>query len=399
MKSIESELLFNSSLELDKVINGLSLSNKDHIFFLEDLKSRISKLLDSGNSINSNFSQISQSSILLSERIKNNIQQIDPVLSKISSLNFSINEINEKLKLIDKISDQTNLLALNATIEAARAGEHGKSFAVVANEVKELSKITKQAQLEISESFKVILKEFSYISTQIEESKTSNNDLLVKINSNDELLHSCRDIFRELDHNLNSTNQSLCEINKKVEKTNSDLKETNVISQTFKSLIDFLLFHDEIQLNNNPLERLAPLLDKNVISPLRFTSQEEELILSKEDVIISMTDSSGRITFANHSFYEFAEYENGSLIGKPHNIIRHPDMPSAAFLDLWRIIREKNIWSGYVKNMSRLGKFYWVKAIVFPILNQDKIQGYVSVRRKPEEGRITDAINAYRRLP
>jgi len=121
--------------------------------------------------------------------------------------------------------------------------------------------------------------------------------------------------------------------------------------------------------------------------------------LRRNDIIISSTDLSGRITFANNVFYRFAEYEMGELVGKPHNIIRHPDMPKAAFKQLWETLQQDQIWQGYVKNRSRNGKVYWVKATVFPCFKAGEKFGYISVRSKPEREDIDRAIRIYRKLP
>ncbi len=83
--------------------------------------------------------------------------------------------------------------------------------------------------------------------------------------------------------------------------------------------------------------------------------------------LVSTSDTAGRIMYANRSFIEVSGYGEAELIGQPHNIIGHPDMPSAAFTDLWETIQSGVPWSGLVKNRRKNGDFYWVAASVVPI--------------------------------
>jgi len=98
--------------------------------------------------------------------------------------------------------------------------------------------------------------------------------------------------------------------------------------------------------------------------------------------IISKTDLKGIITYVNTSFCKLAGYSKEELIGKPHNIIRHPDMPKAAFKDLWDTIERNEKWRGFVKNLRKDGRYYWVEAFIEPIFdeNGNKI-GYISARK------------------
>ena len=91
---------------------------------------------------------------------------------------------------------------------------------------------------------------------------------------------------------------------------------------------------------------------------------EQEIILDEHAFLVSETDNKGIITFANSDFCKIAKYDLTDLIGKPHNIIRHQDMPKAAFTDLWKTIKEGNVWTGYVKNKTKDGGYYWVFATV-----------------------------------
>lgn len=113
-------------------------------------------------------------------------------------------------------------------------------------------------------------------------------------------------------------------------------------------------------------------------------------------LIISRTDLAGIITHANDSFVEMSGYARAELIGAPHHILRHPDMPRAAFKDLWDTINAGRKWHGYVKNLRKDGKFYWVYATAVPNVRNGQIVGFTSVRRKPSRRKIEALGPVYR---
>ncbi|MFZ2219702.1 MAG: PAS domain-containing protein [Rhodoferax sp.] len=113
-------------------------------------------------------------------------------------------------------------------------------------------------------------------------------------------------------------------------------------------------------------------------------------------LIVSRTDLEGILTHANDAFVELSGWERDDLIGKPHHILRHPDMPKAAFKDLWDTVEAGKKWHGYVKNLRKDGSYYWVYATAVPNIRQGKIAGYTSVRRKPSRTRIEELIPVYR---
>ena len=110
-----------------------------------------------------------------------------------------------------------------------------------------------------------------------------------------------------------------------------------------------------------------------------------EIILGTKAFLVSETDEKGIIKFANDDYCKYAEYTLQELVGKPHNIVRHQDMPAAAFKDLWDTIRSGKRWRGFVKNRSKSGKFYWVFATVYPFTSCDGTKGYISCRTKISE--------------
>lgn len=114
--------------------------------------------------------------------------------------------------------------------------------------------------------------------------------------------------------------------------------------------------------------------------------------------LVSKTDVKGIITYANDAFVEASGFSRSELIGKNHNLVRHPDMPSAAFADMWKTLQEGMPWQGVVKNRCKNGDFYWVKAFVAPVYQGAEIVGFISVRTKPLPADVTAAEAIYQKL-
>jgi aerotaxis receptor len=125
---------------------------------------------------------------------------------------------------------------------------------------------------------------------------------------------------------------------------------------------------------------------------------DKEIVLDDFAFLVSETDEKGNIIFANDDFCKIAEYNVNELIGKPHNIVRHKDMPKIAFKGLWDTIKEDKVWTGYVKNLTKSGNYYWVYATVFPTTTSEGTKGYLSCRRKASQEEINDAIELYKVL-
>jgi aerotaxis receptor len=121
-----------------------------------------------------------------------------------------------------------------------------------------------------------------------------------------------------------------------------------------------------------------------------------ETVLDDYAFLVSETDAKGTITFANDAFCDIAGYSVDELIGKPHNIVRHPDMPKAAFKSLWDTVRKGEIWTGFVKNATKNGGYYWVYATVFPFETCEGGQGYLSCRRKASKEEIAEHEELYK---
>ena len=108
-------------------------------------------------------------------------------------------------------------------------------------------------------------------------------------------------------------------------------------------------------------------------------------------ILLSTTDTQSHITYANQSFCTVAGYTLNEMLGQPHNMVRHPDMPPQAFEDLWKTIRKGEPWKGIVKNRCANGDHYWVDAYVSPIVINGQVAEFQSVRTKPSREQINRA--------
>ncbi|WP_144980209.1 PAS domain-containing methyl-accepting chemotaxis protein [Halomonas sp. C22] len=122
---------------------------------------------------------------------------------------------------------------------------------------------------------------------------------------------------------------------------------------------------------------------------------QREYVLDEETVLISRSDLKGNVTYANAAFVEVSGYSREELMGAPHNMIRHPDMPEAAYADFWKTIQAGGTWQGTVKNRRKNGDHYWVNATVAPLRDGERIVGYTSLRRKASAKRIARAEQVY----
>ncbi|WP_037587082.1 PAS domain-containing protein [Stenoxybacter acetivorans] len=123
---------------------------------------------------------------------------------------------------------------------------------------------------------------------------------------------------------------------------------------------------------------------------------DEEKQFPDGRLIVSTTDTKGVITHANDAFVIMSGWSREELMGSLHSILRHPDMPRAAFKDLWDTISTGTKWHGYVKNLRKNGGFYWVYATVVPNVRNGEIKSYTSVRRKPSRTKINELSAVYK---
>jgi len=125
---------------------------------------------------------------------------------------------------------------------------------------------------------------------------------------------------------------------------------------------------------------------------------EIEYPLDDDTLILSTTDTKGRITYINQTFIEVSGFSEEELIGKAHNLVRHPDMPPEAFEDLWNTLKSGLPWTGLVKNRRKNGDFYWVIGNATPLVENGNIVGYLSVRTKPSREMVDKVTPIYRQL-
>lgn len=119
-----------------------------------------------------------------------------------------------------------------------------------------------------------------------------------------------------------------------------------------------------------------------------------EILLDESALLVSETDAKGKIIYANDLFLQASEYSLQEMMGKNHNIIRHKDMPKAAFKALWETVKKGDVWQGFVKNKTKNGKFYWVFATVFPF-GKDH---YLSVRKMASREEIEKYEKLYKKM-
>lgn len=131
---------------------------------------------------------------------------------------------------------------------------------------------------------------------------------------------------------------------------------------------------------------------------MSINNNSKEIVLKDHAFLVSETDEKGIITFASDDFCEVAGYSVEELIGKPHNIVRHPDMPKEAFKSLWETVKKGEVWTGYVKNATKDGNFYWVFATVYPTITNEGKKGYLSCRKKATTSEIEKATILYKTL-
>ncbi len=123
-----------------------------------------------------------------------------------------------------------------------------------------------------------------------------------------------------------------------------------------------------------------------------------EYSLNDKATLLSTTDKESHITYANSAFIDASGFNENQLMGEPHNIIRHPDMPPAAFADMWYTLQQGDSWTGMVKNRRQNGDHYWVRANVTPVWHNEKLTGYISVRTVPSREEIDQSEQLYGKI-
>ena len=125
---------------------------------------------------------------------------------------------------------------------------------------------------------------------------------------------------------------------------------------------------------------------------------QNEYLLNAGSTLMSTTDIKSHITYANSAFIEASGYKEEHLLGEPHNLIRHPDMPAEAFGDMWFTLQQGETWTGLVKNRRHNGDHYWVRANVTPVWQGESLTGYISVRNIPSREEIAASEKLYAKV-
>jgi aerotaxis receptor len=123
---------------------------------------------------------------------------------------------------------------------------------------------------------------------------------------------------------------------------------------------------------------------------------QREYELPDGATLMSTTDAQSHITYANAVFIEASGFSHPEVMGQPHNLVRHPDMPKEAFADMWATLKGGEPWTALVKNRRKNGDHYWVRANATPVIRQGQVTGYMSVRTKPTRAEIEAAESLYR---
>ena len=164
--------------------------------------------------------------------------------------------------------------------------------------------------------------------------------------------------------------------------------EKRIIHQKGEVIFDELL---------RPMAMVASVWDVTEQRRLEKLVFDNQKLIDKY-VIISSTDIQGNITAVSEAFCRISGYTKSELLGKSHNIVRHPDMPREAFRQLWTAVKEKGFWTGYVKNQTKSGNYYWVFATVFPTTISEGTKGYLSCRRRATQEEIDESIELYKQM-
>lgn len=125
---------------------------------------------------------------------------------------------------------------------------------------------------------------------------------------------------------------------------------------------------------------------------------QKEYLLNEKTTLLSTTNTQSHITYANSAFIDASGFDENQLMGEPHNIIRHPDMPPAAFADMWFTLQQGDSWTGMVKNRRHNGDHYWVRANVTPVWHNEQLTGYISVRTVPARQEIEQSERLYQKI-
>lgn len=137
-------------------------------------------------------------------------------------------------------------------------------------------------------------------------------------------------------------------------------------------------------------------VNKRTGKEIRRNDPVDEEVVFEGGVMITETDREGIITYVNKKFQEMTGYAKEELIGVSHNLIRHPDMPKGAFRSMWKTLSEGKVWRGYVKNLRKDGRYYWVLVYAQPKYDENgDVIGYVAGRKVADPERVEEIEKIY----
>lgn len=397
---LRSVLIQTAGRKLTLVADSSSASIEDQLRTIRQCSASFEDILSRTRQVQTGIHEISGEVDNVVDQAARSSDELGDVTRKMKALEERFDSIGGLVQTVNQIADRTNLLSLNAAIEAARAGEAGRGFAVVAGEVKELAATTKTANREIGQSLTMIGEAIADVSQSVLHCVHEMQEAVTAVAATREKTSAIGTEMGCFSTQVQTSCDSFRSLNDSARQVENETSEVRTIGRTFSRLIELMARQQCTGAPLDPIARLSPLVESSDFeAPERFSRREPEYVLQEDDVLISATDTRGKITFANNSFCEIAEYAAADLTGVPHNIIRHPDMPRTAFADMWSVIRGGQLWQGYIANRSASGRLYWVKAHVFPCFEDGEVSGYISIRTRPDRSDIERCIQTYRTLP
>ena len=329
--------------------------------------------------------------------LKQHTEAVRQSASDVDDISRRLSQVVNRVQTIDELVGNVVCGAQGGARELQKATAHLRG---VSDEFQRLAASTHDANEEVKQALARVGQAIDDLSRNLDRSAQDMHRSIEVISvARKDASHVESDATRFHDqlHGFLGRLRQLVDYSARVE---SEMQEVDTIGSTFAYLLEMMAMQGAFDEALDPLARLFPLVrSSSFYDPHRFTSNEEEYVLSDEEIIVSATDPAGVITFANDRFYEVAEYSPGELTGQQHNIIRHPDMPRTTFADLWTVVQSGKTWQGYVLNRSKSGRVYWLKANIFPCFENGRVVGYISIRTKPHRAKIRQAIEVYRRMP
>ncbi len=398
--TLRRELIQMSGAQLSMIAESSGAAIGEQLKIIDRSQASFEPLSERVEAVRASVSDIDRVVSQVAAESEQTAQDLQAVSERVRSVEHDFAAIDTLLGSINKIADKSNLLALNATIEAARVGELGKGFAVVADEVKQLSATTKQTNSEIRDMVETVGESISSLVASVEVSVETISGSVETIGTAKASASTVATEVTAVSDLVLETTEAFDGLHDSADRLEGESREIKTLGATFKYLVEMMRREGVSENNLDPLERLAPLVGTDGFEDRsRFENMGDEILLTEDDILLSATDTRGFIRFANRAFYEIAGYPPVELIGMPHNVIRHPDMPRTAFADLWATLKDGKLWQGYVVNKTKDGNHYWVLATVFPCYENGELVAYTSLRVKPDRAKVRGAIAAYRLVP